>query len=92
MKTLANITEGSQKWKANVYVIEFGEEVKFDTDYKGMKKTGLYCLGKVVIKTNSIWPTSQAADRYVEDLARDILIEKGIIDVYNGILTNKPKS
>jgi len=85
MKILATIKEGTRKWKANVYVVQNGDQLIFDLNYKDIKKSGLDCIGKVIVETDSMWSTSEAADKHVIKRAENALIEKGIMDVYNRI-------
>lgn len=85
MKTLAKISEGTKKWKVNVYVLQNFDELYFDLDYKSIKKSGLDVIGKVIVETDSIWSTSKVAVEHVIKRAEDALIEKGIMNVYNRI-------
>lgn len=85
MKTLAKISEGNRKWRACVYVMQNFDQLYFDLDYKSMKKSGLDCIGKVVVETNEFWMTHEAAYLYIIKCAEDALIEKGIMDVFNRI-------
>jgi len=85
MKTLAHVKEGTRNWKVNVYVLQAFDDLYFDTDYRGAMKSGFDCIGKVVVETDSIWLTSEAANKHVIKRAENVLIEKGIMDVYNRI-------
>lgn len=85
MKTLAKVSEGNRTWKVNVYVVQKGPELIFDMDYKSVKKSGLDCIGKVIVETDSIWSTSEDANKHVIRYAEHALIDLGIMDVYNRI-------
>ena len=83
MKTLSTVNEGDGSWKAIIYILQISDDIHFDLDYKSAKKSGLDIMGKVVVNTNSIWPTSRDAEKHVIVRARNTLMEKGIIDVYD---------
>jgi len=86
METLAEVSEGTRNWKVNVYVVQNNDELYFDTDYQSMKKSKVDCIGKVVVETNSMWSTSEAANKYVIKRAENALIDAGIMNVYNRVL------
>jgi len=86
MKTLAKISEGNRKWRVSVYVLQNFDQLYFDLDYKSMKKSGLDCIGKVVVETNEFWPTTENADEHVIKRAKNALIEKGIMNVYDRVI------
>ena len=83
MKILSTINESDGSWKAIIYILRVSDDIHFDLDYKSAKKSGLDIMGKVIVKTNATWPTSGDAEKHVIDCARNALMEKGIINVYD---------
>jgi len=85
MKTLAHVKEGTRNWKVNVYVVQNNDELYFDLDYQSVKKSGLDCIGKVVVETDGLWSTDKAANDHVIKRAENALIDAGIMNEYNRV-------